>query len=511
MKRILSVFIMIIMCANPSLGAMDEIPSFDKEAFIASAAVRKELRINMVDCVAMALKNNSEILVKRIDPQIADSNVRIQKSRFEPVLTFDFLMQDNTDLSTNTLVGNTTSKTRTGIFDFGYEQKWVTGTQTDLVFTNTRTRSNSIVQSSNPEYNSEAAIVVTQPLLKGFGIIVNKADFLIAKNNRTKSVEDFTKNVIDVITNVKKAYYEYQYRQEEYKVAIRSLRRVTDLYDIAKEKYSKGLASNVDLIQSEAEVARFDEAVFASENVVNRSQDNLKYITNLIDDPELWNADIRLLDEVSMSRKECDLVKSILTAFDNRPDYKAAKLDLANRGISVIFYRNNMLPALDLIGSYGLNGLGKNYEKDLGHIGGGKYQDWSIGVNFRMPFFSDKEKGEYEKSKYEKAQTLIAFKRLEQKIILEVRDAVRNIDTLGKVVDASKKSLDAEDQNYTAQVARFKAGLVSMLDMVIYQERLARAEVNYVKAVIDYDVAICELARVEGTTLRSDNIIIDFA
>lgn len=508
MRNIFILSILFIGLFCPVLKAEPEAP-FDLEAYLASAGVRKELRISMVDCVAMALKNNSEILVKRISPFIEDENVRIQKARFEPELSFDWLMEDNTALSPTTLSGRGTTKTRTGEFNFGYDQELVTGTKVALDFNNTRTRANSVIQSLNPEFNSEAQVTVTQPLLKGFGVTVTKADFLIAKNNKLKSVQDFAQEVISILTDVKRAYYDFQYSRGQYKVAEVSLKRVRDLHYINKEKYARGLASNVDLLESEAEVARIEQALYASEEQMKLAEDNLKFITNIVDDPELWNAELVLLDTIAYEKRGVDLVDSLKKAFEHRPDYEAAKIDLRNKDISIVFYRNNMLPVMDLSGSYGLNGLGNTYEKDLGHIGGGRFQDWTIGVTFKIPLFSDEEKGKYEKSKLDKRQALINFKRLEQKIILEARDAVRTVDISYRTLEASRKSKEAETENYAAQETRFKGGLVSTLDIVIYQERLARAEVNFLKSVIDYNTSLIDLAKAQGVTLIEDNIKIE--
>jgi outer membrane protein TolC len=229
----------------------------------------------------------------------------------------------------------------------------------------------------------------------------------------------------------------------------------------------------------------------------------------LIDDVELWNAEIELLDPISYEKKDVELVEAVNTAFDHRPDYKAAIIDLKNKDISVIFYRNNMLPTLDLTGSYLLNGIGKNYEKDLGHIGGGKYPDWAIGVSVKFPFFSDEEKGKYEKSKYDKEQTLLAFQRLEQKIILEVRDAVRNVHIAYRMLEASKKSMEAQAKNYEAQETRFRAGLVSTHDILNHQERLALAELSYIRSIVEYNVKLIELAKAKGVTLIEDNIRVE--
>ncbi len=137
------------------------------------------------------------------------------------------------------------------------------------------------------------------------------------------------------------------------------------------------------------------------------------------------------------------------------------------------------------------------------------YQDWSIGVSVTMPLGNDDAKGKYRKSQFDKQQTLISFKRLEQKIILEVRNAVRDIDIKYRVLEASIKNRDAEVRNYEAQSARFRAGLVSTHDIIDFQEKLARAEVNYAASVIDYNKAQIELAKAEGMMLEYDNIKIE--
>jgi len=485
-----------------------EIPDFNKEAFIASAESGRVIELGIADCVTMALAHNSEIRITRMSPRIADAYVKIQRGRFEPDATFDLSIEQNIEQSSTPLYSLNPSKTKTGMFNFGYDQKLVTGTTLAVDFYNTRTRSNSQIQNMQPAFDSLAEVTITQPILKGFGLTVNKADLLIAKNNRLKSDQDFANDVIGILSEVKKSYYALLLRQEYYKTAASSLERIRSLNKIINERYAKGLASNVDLLQSEAELASANQVLLSAEAALRLSEDSLKLITNIIDNPELWNAALVLRDELGSEKKETDLVDSIQKAFRYRPDYESAKIDLRNRDITVAYTRNGMLPTVDLVGSYGLNGLDKVYEKDLAHLGKGKYPDWSYGVKVSIPLGSETEKGNYEKAKLEKKQALISFKRLEQKIILGVRDAVRNVDISYRMVEASRTSKEAQEEQYRAQVERFKAGLVSTHDIIDYQERLSRAEANFIKSVVDYNVSLIELAKAKGLTLIDDSIVV---
>lgn len=511
MKRKLIFIAALTVLIHSELASAQELAQFDKNAYVMSMENRKILKIAMVDCVAMALKSNSEIQMKSIVPKIEDANVLTAEGKFDPSISFDYLMEDDSDNSDTPLFGPNPTKVRTNTINLGYDQTLISGTRLALDFDTIRTRSNynPTVQGINPVFDSFASVTVTQPLMRGFGITVTQADFLIAKNNKLKSVQDFRAEVMKTLTDVKKAYYNFQYSQEQYRTAVVSLKRVQDLHDINKEKYAKGLASNVDLLQSEAEMARFEQAVASAEGVMKLAEDTLKFITNLVNDEKLWNSDIELLGEIDYKEKKVDIIDSLEKSFNHRPDYEAAKINLKNKDISVIYYRNGLFPVVDLVGSYGFNGLAKNFEKDMGILGSGMYQDWSIGVSVTMPLGNDDAKGKYRKSQLDKQQTLISFKRLEQKIILEVRNAVRDIDIKYRVLEASIKNRNAEVRNYEAQSARFRAGLVSTHDIIDFQEKLARAEVNYAASVIDYNKAQIELAKAEGMMLEYDNIKIE--
>ncbi|MFH1189780.1 MAG: TolC family protein [Candidatus Omnitrophota bacterium] len=500
----------VIMLGSVSAHAQ-ETAQFDRNTYIASMENRKILKIAMVDCVAMALKNNSDIEVKKIEPKIEDANVLTEGAKFDPIMSLDYLMEDDTDNSDNPLFGPNPTKIRTNTINLGYDQTLISGTKLALDFDTVRTRSNysPAVQAINPVFDTYTAVTVTQPLMRGFGITVTQADFLIAQNNKRRSVQDLKTEVMRILTDVKKAYYDYQYSREQYNTAAVSLQRVQDLHDINKEKYAKGLASNVDLLQSESETARFEQALAAAEGDMKLAEDTLKYITNLVNDEELWNADIELIGDISYEEKKVNIIDSLEKSFGHRPDYEAAKIDLKSRDISVIYYKNGLLPVVDLVGSYGFNGLAKNFEKDMGVLGSGMYQDWAIGVGVSMPLGNDEAKGKYRRSQFEKQQALILFKRLEQKIILEVRNAVRDVDIKYRMLEASIKNRDAEVKNYEAQSARFRAGLVSTHDIIDYQEKLARAEVNYAASVIGYDKSLIELAKAEGMMLDYDNIKIE--
>ena len=109
----------------------------------------------------------------------------------------------------------------------------------------------------------------------------------------------------------------------------------------------------------------------------------------------------------------------------------------------------------------------------------------------------------------EKAQALIELNRLEQNIIFDVRDKIRDVDIQRRQVGASKISKEKETENYKAQKERYAVGQVSTHDLLDYQDKLARAEFDYVTAIINYNIALIKLDMAEGLTLVRNNIILE--
>jgi len=478
-----------------------------KAFFIASAGEQKVLRIGLVDCIGFALKNNSEIKIKKIEPLLSEQDINIAESDFDPSLTLESQLEDTkVQSSSSSLFSPSTSTSRTGQASLGIEGKTITGTEYNIDFDNKRYKSNASFQIINPYYESNATITITQPIFKGFGVLVNRADIVIAKNNFYKSNEDFKKELIDVISKVKQAYYNYILYIEKYNTAAISLTRANDLLNIIQQRKEKGLASDIDLLEAETGVAEREDILLGFGKTLRLAEDELKYITNIIDDIELWNARIELLDKPSLKREDVDLVESLKQVFEYRPEYQAAKLELANQDIRIKVKENSLLPTIDLIGSFSLNGLNKDYLESLEDMGSTEYRNWSVGAKVSFPWGHREAKADYKKAELTKEQLLIAFDRLQQGIILEVRDAVRAVNVAEDKINTSNKRKETETARYKAIEKRFREGLVSTHDMLEYQEDLAQAEESYIQAIIDYSNSLIELDRRMGITLVKNNI-----
>ena len=106
----------------------------------------------------------------------------------------------------------------------------------------------------------------------------------------------------------------------------------------------------------------------------------------------------------------------------------------------------------------------------------------------------------------EKEKALIDFKNLEQKIIAQVREAVRGTNTDYKRVAAAETLRRLRERRLSAEEERFKEGLTTTHDILEYQEDLAEAQSGYLRSIVDYNKSLIDLEQAKGTVLEKENI-----
>ncbi len=101
---------------------------------------------------------------------------------------------------------------------------------------------------------------------------------------------------------------------------------------------------------------------------------------------------------------------------------------------------------------------------------------------------------------------LWAIKELEKNIVVEVREAHRQIKTDIKRVQATRVARKLAEEKLNAEEKKFKVGLSTSFNVLEFQEDLAEKQSNEIKAVIDYNKSLNRLNQVMARTLEEHDI-----
>ena len=163
--------------------------------------------------------------------------------------------------------------------NFGVQQGFLTGTQVTLYMSNTvGLKQNSPNNDFNPTDQGSLNFSITQNLLNGFGVAVNNRSIRIAKNQLHASDLTFKQQVIATVNNVVGLYWDLVSFNDSLKVKQQTLNLNTQLYTDNKRRAELGALAEIDIIQAEAEMKNSQQDVVTAETQVLQQEMILKSV-----------------------------------------------------------------------------------------------------------------------------------------------------------------------------------------------------------------------------------------
>ncbi|MDX2080326.1 MAG: TolC family protein [Terrimicrobiaceae bacterium] len=478
------------------------------------------LELDLVSAVRMALEKNFEIRAEKFTPQIARARQVTASGRFDPVaevsVTYD---ENNVELRTLNNELQTPTALPGGVqpdlfaLSTGLEVDTSVAGLTPWGLTydfGASTTRNTDTRNANDRFNSFVGLNVAQPLLRGFGTDVNLAQLRIARADRAISEWTLRQRIIDVVTDTINTYCELFFTGGNLEVEERSRDLAARLLDDNLKRAEIGVMSPLDVVQARADLAARDERVLVAQRAM---LDNENFLKQLVTDEVFRVLETRVqiatLPEMPGFRADPD--RDFPKAFQLRPDYRQALLDLQKRQINVVFARNQTLPRLDLVASFGVNGIDTNLADSVQRATGQATNNyaWTAGVVASLPVPNREASGRLAASKLETAQALVELKRLEQAILVEADNAAGQIETTRKRIEASRAALDFSRKTLEAAQARLASGTTTTFEVLQFQRDLAAAEISEIRARADHIRAIADYNRVTGLTLEKNGIALD--
>jgi outer membrane protein TolC len=356
-------------------------------------------------------------------------------------------------------------------------------------------------------HTGTSSLTLTQPLLKDFGRS-NTVALRVARKDRQIAIEQTAGRVMDIVSDVSRAYYELIFAIEDHAAKLEDLQRAKALLADNRTRVEIGVMSPLDVTQAEAGAAEREEAVIVAERAIIERENGLK---RLVASDVLTIAGVSLRPAESLPDEpvNTDAAQSIRVALAGRPDIKQARHEIERRGLLRSFTRNQSLPEVNLETSYGLNARGDNAREFATNLSARDHPAWSVGLNATVPLGNRQADAAYRIAKLEEERAGLNLRKLEQDIIVAVDNAVGQVQTNAKRVDATRAARRLAEESLAAEEARLRAGASTSFLVLQAQSQLAAARSAEIRAQADYAASLVVLSRVEGTTLDKHHIALD--
>ncbi len=488
------------------------------------------IELALETAVQLALERNLALLAQRYEVSQADQAAASERGIYDLGLSADTAFSDSTQPSTSALEGAQVLTAESSNFDLSLRQLVPLGGAVSLDLENSRQDTNNLFVNPNPQYGAGVRLRFSQPLLRGFGTEPTERRLRLARLDAEISREAFELQVIDTIQRVENAYWELVRARKQLEVSQQSLDLARELHDRNRIRVEVGTLAPFELVQSEAGIARREGDIIRNQADVGDAEDSLRRLLNL-EPGRLWNLELVPVTEAGVEAMQIDVEAAIAGALGRRPEIQRQKRQLDRLAVDASFFKNQLLPQLDLAVTYGSRGVagtifeqdGRGRRTDVVLASGdwadafddaiaARFDGWTIGFTFGIPLQNSTAKAQKAIADLTLEQGGVSLADLEQQIATEVRSAARLVTAAAREVDAARSSRGAQEKSLEAERKRFENGMSTSFQVLEIQEDLSLAQSTEVQAETTFRVRLAEYYRAIGSLIEQQKIeIVDEA
>lgn len=289
-----------------------------------------------------------------------------------------------------------------------------------------------------------------------------------------------------IVYLVSSSYLNILRNRELVRVSGENLRRDQRQLERIEESNRVGALSIADVYRQQSQVATDELDLITAQNNYAKSKADLVAILAL--DPaleyEFTDPSIRTqMDSVEVKAtlaKYGDFRMAMVKALENRPDYKAAleNYNAAESGVTVS--SSSYWPSVSASASYGMFA---NKLKEL------SVQDYNLswGVSLRWLLFDGfGREQQVQTAKVTRSNAELNLVQAEKDIAVEVKKAILDLDAARKAWEVSEKAMVSAGQDRRIAEERYNLGGGTLLDLLVANTSLVRAEANRVNSIAGF-------------------------
>lgn len=479
----------------------------------AAGGGARVLALTLKEAVLRAIRNNPDADIARLDVAAAYAGIEEAWGSFDPALFLGTSGGRNRDPSFSAPIPGT-DITVTGLppglrvdpsdsFAWNGGVRWqsLIGTGIELRYDyGWRTTASRFFL--DPAVRPSFTASVRQPLLRNFGLDVNKTFVTVARHNHAMARAQLEAALVQLAFEVEQAYWTYLGARETEKVAEQALRTARELLERAEAQLRAGAAIPLDVLQARVGVATREEELIRARNDAANAADALLRLITAPGQHRAWDVRVVALDAPRIDPEPLDVNALIADALGRRPELQALQTAIAAETARRELADNQRLPSVDLVASWTQLGLGDSHHNAHEALFTGEFYRWSVGLEVEVPIFNLAARGAAEAAQARVRRAERQRDSLEQVVVLEVRTAARDIAAARERVRSARLSVELAEQQLEAEQVRLRHGAATNFDVLEKEEALSAARRLEIAARIDHALAKARLLRARGRTLE---------
>ena len=451
-----------------------------------------ELTLN--DVIILGLENNRTIKNQYLDRIVQRQDLIVAEDKFNPNFT------PNLSINWSDITqGNLTTITNGLVLSAGVVIKIPTGGELNMGWVGQRQQQNyqGSGGSDRDVLRQNLELVFKQPLLRGAGQRVNRADIEIARIKETINLLDLKSTLIDKTTEIIISYRRVLQAQEEVKIDLQALENAKKTVENTQFLIDAGRIAKAELITVQSQVADQEIALLSSRNNLRQRRLDLLELLDIDED-----VNIIASQNLEIQPPTLDIDRIRQSILEHQPSYLKAKLNLENAKTQLVIDENKRRWNIDLATVVRHDPAPNIIENRT---------ELSAGLTFSKALGDRSIERDFQRSRVNVLKLENDLKETIQKVNTEVTKNLQDIELNFKKVELSRQATKLAELQLSNEVEKIKLGFQGrrLLDLVDFQSKLNEAQNNELNAKIDYLNALTNLEKNLGITLDTLGITLE--
>lgn len=455
------------------------------------------LELSLEEAVFLALGHNRALSVEQLSPIIAGTFEEVERSLYDPsVFVGGGYSQARGVRLLPELEQRFSVETKGYYFEGGISKRFLSGTNVELGARQDWRASGS----DSGQHEVRTGLSVTQALLQGRGREGNLASIRQARLDARISEYELRGFTEAFVNRVETAYWNFSLAEQELEIFESSLEVADRQLQEAVERVDAGALPRTELAAARAEKARRNQALIEARS---RSSQGRIELLRLMNPGGAVNWETAVVVEPVLKPKEAALdpiADHVGLAREMRPEMSEARLRLARGELEVTRTLDGLLPRLQLFIDLGKTGFAEAFTDAARDLDGEGF-DVTAGLRLEYPIGNRGAKARHRAATVSRHQAGLALENLAQLVEADIRSAYIEVSRARQQIGATAVTRELQEEVLRAEEVRFSTGISTALLVAQAQRDLLAAQLDEVRSVTDYRLALINLYRLDGSLL----------
>ena len=306
------------------------------------------------------------------------------------------------------------------------------------------------------------------------------------------AVEKARASRLDMITQVKQAFYAVQLAKEAYKVYEEVYDNAVENFRQTEMRYNVQKASELDYTRAKTAVANAIPNLYDAENNITMTLWQLKAVMGIDLDMDIDVAGELQDNAVQMFR---DIHENDDVSLENNSTMKQLEIQAEQLANAIKMQQFASLPTLSLAFAYSVNAMTNDF--NFREYRGSPYS--YVGLSLSIPIFAGGRRlNSVRQSKVQYEELKLQTLNTERQLKIAIRQCLNQMETSMKSYDAAKEAEEAARKAYGIATQSFNLGRSTLTDLNDAQLALTQAQLGVSQAVYSFVLAKASLEQTLG-------------